>query len=189
MNNLKNIIKQAIETINKEGVILYPTDTIWGLGCDATNSKAINKIYSIKNRETTKPLILLMHSTEMLSRYIKKIPLSAYEIIDKSTCPTTIIYENPINLPPELTQINSIGIRIVKNNYLVNLLDTLNKPLTSTSANISGTQSPLTFNNIDNSIKEIVNYIIPEYIMPHTTQAPSKIIKIKNDLTIELLRQ
>ena len=77
----------------------------------------------------------------------------------------------------------------MKNNYLVNLLDTLNKPLTSTSANISGTQSPLTFNNIDNRIKEIVNYIIPEYIMPHTTQAPSKIIKIKNDLTIELLRQ
>ena len=134
LNN--QIIKEAIQVLNNGGVILYPTDTIWGIGCDATNTKAIEKIYRIKKRKENKPLIILVHDTEKIKEYIHEFPEIAHDIIHKATQPTTIIYKKPINLSEALITNNSIGIRVIKNSNLNTLLKEFNKAITSTSANL-----------------------------------------------------
>ena len=176
------IMKEAIEVVEKGGVILYPTDTIWGIGCDATNKKAIQKVYSIKKRSQEKPLIILIDNTNLLLNYVKDIPPIANKIIEMESSPVTIIYNNPINLPKILIQKNTIGARIVKNKQLNIFLNNLGKPLTSTSANISNEKNPLLFSEINNEIKEKVDYIFPEnFIKKNTTNKASKIIKIINN--------
>ena len=183
------IIKEAIEVVEKGGVILYPTDTIWGIGCDATNKKAIEKVYSIKKRSQEKPLIILVDNADLLLNYVKDIPPIANKIIEMESSPVTIIYNNPINLPTILTQNNTIGVRIVKNKQLNIFLNSLGKPLTSTSANIANDKNPLLFSEIKNEIKEKVDYIFPEnFIKKNTTNKASKIIKIINNSTTEIIR-
>ena len=183
------IMKEAIEVVEKGGVILYPTDTIWGIGCDATNKKAIQKVYSIKKRSQEKPLIILIDNTNLLLNYVKDIPPIANKIIEMESSPVTIIYNNPINLPKILIQKNTIGARIVKNKQLNIFLSNLGKPLTSTSANISNEKNPLLFSEINNEIKEKVDYIFPEnFIKKTATNKASKIIKIINNSTTEIIR-
>ncbi len=183
------IMKEAIEVVEKGGVILYPTDTIWGIGCDATNKKAIQKVYSIKKRSQEKPLIILIDNINLLLNYVKDIPPIANKIIEMESSPVTIIYNNPINLPKILIQKNTIGARIVKNKQLNIFLNNLGKPLTSTSANISNEKNPLLFSEINNEIKEKVDYIFPEnFIKKNSTNKASKIIKIINNSTTEIIR-
>jgi len=189
INNQNNIIQKSIEVLKSGGTILYPTDTVWGIGCDATNPKAIKKVYSIKKRSTEKPLILLMNNVDLLLNYVESVPQIAYKIINTASRPTTIIYNNPINLPNMLIHQNTIAIRVIQDSNLKELLNIFAKPITSTSANITGNQTPDKLENIDNDIKNAVDYIIPESFMnrPVATKA-SKLIKLSNNSKIEVIR-
>ena len=186
----QRIIKKALNVLEDGGVILYPTDTIWGIGCDATNEEAIKKIYNIKNRQKKKPLIILIHDAKLLSNYMQCVPKIAYDFIKKSTQPTTIIYDNPTGLPKLLTHQNTIAIRVVKNHSISLLLKHFNKAITSTSANISTLNNPLSFSEIDSYIKNNVDYIVPEnFIRSGNTKKMSTIIKINSDSSITTIRQ
>ena len=188
MKTFNKILDDTIKVLNKGGVILYPTDTIWGIGCDATNKKAISKVYDIKNRNKHRPLIILMNK-EMLNTYITDVPSAAQEIINTTVQPTTIIYNNPKNLPAELIYNNSIGIRIIKNHYINEILAIIKKPITSTSANISGNHSPTCFKYISEELKDQVDYIIPEKIHNSNSIRESRIIKINNNNLLEIIRK
>jgi len=177
-------MKKAIETIKKGGILLHKTDTIWGLGCDATNIKSIKKIYSIKKRDLNKPLIILVNNKKMLNEYVEKVPGNISEIIDKKVGAITIIYPNPKNIPAILIRKKSIAIRITKNKKCRLIIDKINKPIVSTSANISGKPFPGNFSEIDNEIINSVDYILEE-IEEDSINKPSSIYRINKNQEIE----
>lgn len=180
---------QALEVLQSGGTILYPTDTIWGIGCDATNPEAIQKIFDIKKREKNKSLIILVESEKRLQDLVD-VPEMAWQIIDLSEKPVTIVYENPKNLPKELlAQDGSVGIRIVKNDYCKKLISKLNRPLVSTSANLSGQKSPMKFSDISDEIRQSVDYIVEENHDKVSEYAESSVIKVWNDNQIKILRE
>lgn len=180
---------QALEVLQSGGTILYPTDTIWGIGCDATNPEAIQKIFDIKKREKNKSLIILVESEKRLQDLVD-VPEMAWQIIDLSEKPVTIVYENPKNLPKELlAQDGSVGIRIVKNDYCKKLISKLNRPLVSTSANLSGQKSPMKFSDISDEIKQSIDYIVEENHDKVSEYAGSSVIKVWNDNQIKILRE
>mgnify|MGYP001389826429 CR=1 FL=1 len=186
----QEIIENAVKTLKNGGTILYPTETIWGIGCDATNEKAIRKIYKIKKRQKNKPLILLVNSIKLLENYIQPVPDIAYQLIEKEKQPTTIIYNDPKKLPNILIHQNTIGIRVVKNHDIQILLQKFNKAITSTSANISNQNNPVNFSEIDSHIKNNVDYIVPEnFTQSKNTNRSSTIIKINNDSSIKIIRK
>ena len=188
--NKHEIISQIVKVLESGGVILYPTDTIWGIGCDATNENAIKKIYKIKKRQENKPLILLVHDINLLEKYISNVPKKAYTLINKSTHPTTIIYENPRGIPKILVHKNTIGIRVVKNHAINMVLKKMNKPITSTSANISNTIHAMNFSEIDMYIKNNVDYIVPKnFTSCKDINKTSTIIKINSDSSIRTIRK
>ncbi|MPS72898.1 MAG: threonylcarbamoyl-AMP synthase [Chryseobacterium sp.] len=180
---------QAIEILRSGGTILYPTDTIWGIGCDATNPEAIKKIFDIKKREQNKSLIILVESEKRLQDLVD-VPEMAWQIIDLSEKPVTIVYENPKNLPKELlAEDGSVGIRIVKNDYCKKLISKLNKPLVSTSANLSGQKSPMKFSDISDEIKNAVDYIVEDDQDKVSEFSGSSVIKVWNNNQIKILRE
>ncbi|WP_312768194.1 L-threonylcarbamoyladenylate synthase [Epilithonimonas sp.] len=180
---------QAIEILRSGGTILYPTDTIWGIGCDATNPEAIKKIFDIKKREQNKSLIILVESEKRLQDLVD-VPEMAWQIIDLSEKPVTIVYENPKNLPKELlSEDGSVGIRIVKNDYCKKLITKLNKPLVSTSANLSGQKSPMKFSDISDEIKKSVDYIVEDNQDKVSEFSGSSVIKVWNNNQIKILRE
>ncbi|WP_312420891.1 L-threonylcarbamoyladenylate synthase [Epilithonimonas sp.] len=182
-------LTQAIETLQSGGTILYPTDTIWGIGCDATNPEAIKKIFDIKKREQNKSLIILVESEKRLQDLVD-VPEMAWQIIDLSEKPVTIVYEKPKNLPKELlAEDGSIGIRIVKNDYCKKLISKLNKPLVSTSANLSGQKSPMKFSDISEEIKNAVDYIVEDNHDKVSEFSGSSVIKVWNNNQIKILRE
>jgi len=183
---IKNI-EESVQKLKSGGVILYPTDTIWGIGCDATNTKSIKKIYKIKKRPKNKPLILLVNDIKMLSKYVEKLTNEIIEIINKSIEPTTIIYPNPKKLPKILTQTNTIAIRVTNDYFCSEIIKKLKKPIISTSANISNSENPKNFKQVNKRIKEMVDYIA-EYKTNLNLEKPSRIIKINSEKKIELIR-
>lgn len=169
---------KEIEILKNGGVILYPTDTIWGLGCDATQKEAIQKVINIKGRGGEKHFILLARDIEMISQYVEIIPQEALELLENAKTPLTIIYPKAKNLPIEmLSHDGSIGIRIPHHEYCQRLLKELNRPIVSTSANISGEKSPSDFSEISLAIKENADFISPQEFQAQNTQA-SSIVKI-----------
>ncbi|HAP94604.1 L-threonylcarbamoyladenylate synthase [Epilithonimonas hominis] len=182
-------LNQTIEILQSGGTILYPTDTIWGIGCDATNPEAIKKIFDIKKREPNKSLIILVESEKRLQDLVD-VPEMAWQIIDLSEKPVTIVYENPKNLPKELlAEDGSVGIRIVKNDYCKKLISKLNKPLVSTSANLSGQKSPMKFSDISEEIKNSVDYIVEDNQDKVSEFSGSSVIKVWNNNQIKILRE
>ena len=172
------MIEKEVEILKDGGVILYPTDTIWGIGCDATQKEAIQKVIDIKGRTGEKHFILLCKDVEMISQYVETIPQKALDLIKETTSPLTIIYPKAKNLPIEmLSNDGTIGIRIPNHPYCQEILKELNRPLVSSSANISGEKSPTCFEDISTLIKENVNFISPKQFQANNTQ-PSSIIKI-----------
>ena len=180
-------IEESVKILMSGGIILYPTDTIWGIGCDATNTNSINKIYEIKKRPKNKPLILLVNDIKMLSKYVKSLSKEIIKIIKTSETPTTIIYPNPKNLPKILTQTNTIAIRITNDYFCNEVIKKLNKPIISTSANISNDINPKNFKQVKKKIKENVDYIVKHKINLNMEKA-SRIIKINSQNKIELIR-
>jgi L-threonylcarbamoyladenylate synthase len=189
-NNYTDIIHKAIDVLKNGGTILYPTDTIWGLGCDATNEKAVEKIFKLKHRADNKSLIVLVDNNVKLERYIKEVPDVAWQIIEYTSKPTTLILDGAMGLAKNvIAQDGSVGVRICKHPFCTPLLQKFTKPIVSTSANISGESSPTSFHEISNDIKKNVDLIIdlPEFYI--SKNSASSIIKIKQNLQVEVLRK
>lgn len=171
-------IEKAIKVLKEGGVILYPTDTIWGLGCDATNEAAVAKINAIKGRPTDKSFIILLDNDSKIQSYVNEIPDVAYDLIEYAENPLTIIFSGAKNLAPNVINADgSIGIRIVTHQFCQPLLQRFRKPITSTSANRSGEPSPISFDDIDSQIKLAVDHIV-QWDGSSSNQKPSTIIKL-----------
>nr|MBD3621658.1 threonylcarbamoyl-AMP synthase [Sunxiuqinia sp.] len=186
---MHNDIKKALEVLHSGGIILYPTDTIWGIGCDATNEKAVERIYQIKKREDSKSMLVLMENINFLSRYVEEIPEIAYDLIELSDKPLTIIYPGAKNLAKNLiARDGTMGIRISSEDFTRQLIQRFKKPIVSTSANISGTPAPAVFHEITPEILAAVDYVV-EYRQEDSNPAtPSSIIKLGVGGEIEIVR-
>ncbi|WP_234110248.1 L-threonylcarbamoyladenylate synthase [Chryseobacterium sp. R2A-55] len=182
-------MENLIQILETGGTILYPTDTIWGIGCDATNVEAIKKIFEIKKREKSKSFIILVESEKRLQDLVD-VPEMAWEIMDLSEKPVTLIYDNPRSLPKELlAEDGSIGIRLTKNDFLKKLISKLNKPLVSTSANFSGEKSPMKFSDISKEIVDAVDFVVEENLEKVSEFSGSSIIRVWNDGRIKVIRE
>ncbi len=182
-------IRQAIEVMRKGGVILYPTDTIWGIGCDATNEEAVRRVYQIKQRDDSKALICLVDSDARLQRYVRNVPDVAWQLIDCIDKPTTLILDNAVNLAPNLiAEDGSIGIRITQEAFSKELCFRFQKAIVSTSANISGEPAAQNYRNIDPKIIEQVDYVCWTRRQEHKPHDPSRIIKLSSDGTVKIIR-
>ena len=178
----------CIQHLKNGGLILYPTDTIWGIGCDATNEDAVKKIYSLKKRVDSKALICLVADDRMLSKYIKQIPEVAFDIITVAENPTTIVYDAPQNLAENLIgSDNTIAIRIPDDDFCFQLLRQFNGAIVSTSANISGQPSPKSFSEISDEILKGVDYVVNSQFEKKSAK-PSSIIKLTNSGLVTIIR-
>jgi L-threonylcarbamoyladenylate synthase len=158
---LRDEVNKAFEVLKNGGLILYPTDTIWGIGCDATNEEAVEKVFKLKGRSEEKSLIVLLDCDHKLQSYINEVPEVAYDLIEYAENPLTIIYSGAKNLAKNaIAKDGSIGIRIVKHKFCEQLLQRFRKPIISTSANLSGQPSPSNFSDIGEEIKEGVDYVV-----------------------------
>lgn len=183
-------INKAIDVLKKGGVILYPTDTIWGIGCDATNPAAVEKIYKIKQRAESKAMLVLINDSSELDKYVETVPDIAYELIDVAVKPLTIIYDEAIGLASNLIASDgSIGIRVTKEEFSHQLCKRFRKPIVSTSANVSGKKSPATFREIDNVILESVDYVVNYRQNDDCALKSSEIIKLSKSGTIKIIRK
>jgi L-threonylcarbamoyladenylate synthase len=170
-------------------IILYPTDTVWGIGCDATSETAVAKIYTIKKREESKSLVILVNSIEMLKQYIDDIPKSLADILNNAIKPTTIIYNNPKGLAKNvIAKDNTVAIRITNDEFCQKLIQKFGKPIVSTSANISGMTTPKTFKEIDLAILDTVDYVVNLY-HDKKTGSPSSIIKVNSKGELVYIRK
>ena len=182
-------VEAALDVLRQGGVILYPTDTIWGLGCDATHAEAIKRIYQIKQREDTKSLIILVADEREILQYVAAPDLAVFDFIHLQARPTTIIFENAVGLPDSLVaQDGSIAIRLVQDEFCRHLIKRLRKPLVSTSANISGQASPQTFASISDEIKSHVDHIVQWRQNETAIAKPSQIIKWNQDGSYNIIR-
>ena len=186
---LNHEVHKAYEIIKEGGIILYPTDTVWGIGCDATNPTAVAKIYKLKKRAETQSMIVLMNGEKMIYNVFKDIPEVAWQIIDLSENPTTLVLDKPRNIAANLIAPDqTLGIRIVKDPFCFKLLEKMKKPLVSTSANISGQPTPKSFKEISPEIIKGVDYVVN---LHHEKIAgkPSTIIKLSADSQVKIIRK
>lgn len=183
-------VSNALRVLGKGGVILYPTDTIWGIGCDATNEEAVQRIYEIKNREDSKSMLVLIDVPGRLYQYVNQIPEIAWDIIDAAESPVTIIYPDVKNLAANLiADDHSAGIRIVKDKFCQQLIHQFKKPIVSTSANISGEKAPQLFREISSKIKESVDYTVKYRQDELIPRKPSGIIKLGVRGEVKVIRE
>lgn len=189
MENTNKAVHEAFEIIEKGGIILYPTDTVWGIGCDATNEEAVKRIYELKRREEQKSMIVLVNGDRLLYNTFQQIPEVAFDIWDHTNKPTTLILDNPKNIAKNLiAPDNSLGVRMVKSPFIFKLIERMKKPLVSTSANISGFPTPNNFAEIDYRIISAVDYVVP-LEQDKKCNKPSTIIKLQNDLQVKIIRK
>lgn len=186
----RNDINQALEVLKNGGLILYPTDTIWGIGCDATNPEAVEKVFQLKGRAKEKSLIILLHNDNQLASYVTEIPEVAYQLIEYAEKPLTIVYSGAKNLAPNvIAEDGSIGIRIVNHDFCQQLLQRFRKPLVSTSANISGEDSPKCFDDISEEIKNQVDYVVQFGQHIKSDGKSSSVMKLDPSGKFEFLRK
>lgn len=183
-------VKRAAEVLSKGGIILYPTDTIWGIGCDATNAEAVARIYALKQRSDSKSMLALVSDIAMLERWVDVIPEAAEMLIDVAVDPLTIIYDHPRGVAANLVaEDGSLGIRISRDPFCQRLCRRLKKPVVSTSANISGQKAPAVFKDIDPEIIEKVDYVVGlRHDEQHNLNKPSAIIKVTDSGVIKVIR-
>jgi len=185
-----NEVESTLQVLRSGGIILYPTDTIWGLGCDATNAAAIDRIFKIKNRADSKSLIILVADERDILQYVATPDPAVFDFLNEQTRPTTVIFENAVGLPDNLVAADgSIAIRIVEDPFCRHLIKRLRKPLVSTSANISGEPSPQDFLAISETIKSQVDYIVKWRQDERTKAVPSQIIKWNRDGSYTVIRK
>ena len=193
----KTIIDSALQVLRSGGVILYPTDTIWGLGCDATNPQAVERIFQIKKRPEAKSLVLLASDLNMVAKYVKAIPNIAIDLVEVNDRPMTIIYPDAITSDVAdrhyiarnaVAEDGSVGIRIPLSEFCVELARKLGRPIVSTSANISGEPSPQVFADIPQEIRDAVDYVVPQRLEKDSTGFASQIIKVEMDGCVQIIR-
>lgn len=182
-------VNASLTALKRGGLLLYPTDTVWGIGCDATNADAIDKIYELKKRPESKALICLVSDLKMLNQYVEEIPEMAYNILKYADQPTTIVYDRPIRIAENLVgEDDTLGIRIVQDEFCRALIKKLGKPLVSTSANISGEKTPMRFPEISTSVLEGVDYIV-NLQRKHKSTKSSTVIRLSSDGQVKILRK
>ena len=197
---MKEQIQKALEVLRAGGIILYPTDTVWGIGCDATDPEAVAKVYAIKNREDSKSLVLLASDIDMVCRYVKEIPEMAVQLVEVNDKPMTIIYPGAVvgnaeEKSPHCLAYNAVaedgtvGIRIPMMDFCQQLVSRFGRPIVSTSANISGEATPKKFAEISEQIKSAVDYIVEPSLEKGATGKSSSIIKVGLDYSIEIIRK
>lgn len=187
---LEDDVRNAVEVLRKGGVILYPTDTVWGIGCDATNAEAVAKVYKIKQRDDSKAMICLVDSDARLQRYVRDVPNVAWDILDLATKPTTVILDNAVNLAPNLiAEDGSIAIRITKEAFSHELCYRFQKPIVSTSANISGEEAAQNYSDISQELIDAVDYVCWTRRQEHKPHTPSSIIKLGQDGEVSIIRK
>ena len=183
-------IKNAVKVLREGGVILYPTDTVWGIGCDATNAKAVAKVYDIKHRDDSKALICLVDSDARLQRYVRNVPAVAWELLDAAIKPTTVILDNATNLAPNLiAEDGSIALRITREAFSHELCYRFQKAIVSTSANISGEPAAQNYRDISEEIINSVDYVCWSRRQEHKPHTPSSIIRLKPDGEVTIIRK
>lgn len=187
---LQDEIKKAVEVMRQGGVILYPTDTVWGIGCDATNPEAVKRVYEIKKRADSKALICLVDSDARLSRYVRNVADVTWDIIEMAEKPLTIIFDQAVGLAPNLLgEDGSVGIRVTKEEFSKELCFRFQKPIVSTSANISGEPTAQTFDEISDDIKNAVDYVVKYNRQCKEKHKPSSIIKINANGKFQIIRE
>jgi len=187
---LKDEVNKALKVLQDGGIILYPTDTIWGIGCDATNTEAVKKIFALKQREESKSMIILIDTDNKLQSYIAEVPEIAYQLIEFAENPLTLVMPGARNISPALiAEDGSVGLRVSSNPFCQQLIQRLRKPIVSTSANISGQPSPEYFSKIDQEIIDGVDYVVD--IDQHSTEIrkPSTIMRLDPNGSFEFIRR
>lgn len=187
---LRDEVAKAFKIIQDGGIILYPTDTIWGIGCDATNTEAVKKIYRLKQRDEAKSMIILLDNDNKLQSYIAEVPEIAYDLIEFAENPLTLVMPGAKNISPTLIAGDgSVGVRVTSNEFCQQLIQRMRKPLVSTSANISGKPSPQYFSQIDQEIIDGVDYVVD--IDQHSMEIknPSTIMRLAPNGSFEFLRR
>lgn len=183
-------LKESLNTLRQGGILLYPTDTIWGLGCDPTNESAVNRIFQLKSRGENKSLIILADSISMIERYVTDIPEIVYELAEVSDTPLTIIYPKGKNLALGVCSADgSVAIRICMDEFCSELISRFRKPIVSTSANLSGSPSPGNFSEIDNILVNKVDYVVKFRQDDRSKNLASPVIKVNLNGTIEIIRK
>lgn len=189
-NEFGNDLTEALKTLRSGGIILYPTDTVWGMGCDATNAQAVRRIYDIKRRAENKSLIVLVNSAAMLERYVDSPPEVALQMAELSEKPLTIVYDRGRSLAEGVaSEDGSVGVRICTDPFCDALISGLRKPLVSTSANISGTGAPAIFDEINEEMKAAVDYICLWRQDDRSRVRPSPVIKVSGNGIVKILRE
>ncbi len=190
MIDFRDDINQAVAALKEGGLILYPTDTVWGIGCDATRSDAVKRVYELKQRVDNKALIVMLGNSAVLDRYVDEVPDAAAQLLEAAVNPLTIIYDQGRNLAPELLgDDGSVGIRITAEAFSRALCNAFRRPIVSTSANISGAPTPMTFAQISPKIIEGVDYVVSYRREDNEPAAPSSIIKVSADNSFKILRK
>lgn len=182
-------INACLQTLWQGNLMLYPTDTVWGIGCDATNEQAVKKVYALKRRADSKALICLVANRAMLERHVRRVPQAAYELIEKANKPTTIVFDHPIGVAPNLVAVNNtLALRIASDSFCQQLINAFGKPIVSTSANLSGAPTPKQFAHISLEILKGVDYVVhlPDR---HSKPSPSSIIRLSPDGQIKVIRE
>lgn len=188
--DLRDDIEKSLEVLRSGGILLYPTDTVWGLGCDATNYQAVEKIYKIKRRIESKSLIILINAIESLEAYVRKVPEITSDLLLSINNPVTIIYSNARNLAPNVVASDgTIAIRIVEDMFCTELIRQFGRPIVSTSANISGEETPAIFSHISPEVKDEVDYIVKFRQDVFSRTRPSTIIRLYEDGQYTLIRE
>ena len=181
-------IQNALGALKKGKIILYPTDTVWGIGCDATNFEAVEKIYALKKRKESKSMICIVSDFKMLNQYIEEVPEVAYDIIKYASRPTTVIYDRPLHVAENLvSKDNTLAIRVIRKGFCNALLKKFKKPIVSTSANISDQPTPKCFKEISEEILKGVDYVVNLHDKKKAGK-PSSIIKLSNDGLVKVIR-
>lgn len=189
MADLNAEIVKALEVLQQGGIILYPTDTVWGIGCDATNADAVAKIYALKRREESKSMIILVNGERMLYNVFNDVPEVAWNILELSEKPTTLVLDNPRNVAKNLiAPDNTLGMRLVNEPFCYKLMERFKKPIVSTSANISGQPTPLSFSEISPEIVNGVDYVV-NFRRGEKAEKASAIIKLSKDAQVKVIRK
>ncbi|MDY4557829.1 MAG: L-threonylcarbamoyladenylate synthase [Alloprevotella sp.] len=189
LSEYRDDIRQAVEVLNRGGIILYPTDTIWGIGCDATNAEAVKRVFEIKQREDAKALITLVDSEAKVQAYVREMPDVAWDLMEVADSPLTIIYDGARNLAPNLlAEDGSVGIRVTHETFSNYLCLRFKRPIVSTSANLSGQPSPRCFADIAPEIVAAVDYVCTSRRQETVCPSPSHIIKLGVGGEVKVIR-
>lgn len=188
-DRMKKDIADCVAVLKAGGLILYPTDTVWGIGCDATSEAAVAKVFALKRRSESKSLVTLVSDRDMLGRYVRVIPSAAIDLMDVNDVPMTIIYPGAVGLAPNvIAEDGSVGIRVPDQEFCRRMIFRFNKAIVSTSANISGEPSPARFTEISKEIIDGVDWVAPKYLDDKSSGRPSQIIKIGIDNAVQVIR-